>query len=185
MSGSTDAFSNSSFCTYSERPMSSSKKKPSAAGSPKIDPNALPLEPPTRRRQAKEPVGKSASRIHADNFAPGRVCAALCQDRECVTLIENTGYCRLFYIKNWQQIQRKRGILKGGQLDKYIGEIATKYPDKYLEAIRSDLGDISSFRNVVTQLDLEVADVDAGEEDAEMDEVVGSVKSEIDGDSDD
>lgn len=143
--------------------MPTSKKKkaspaPKSSGSPKIDPRALPLEPPTRSAQAKEPLAKSADRVHSEHFAPGRVCAALCQDRQCVTLIENTGYCRLFYIKNWQQIQRKRGVLKGGQLEKFIAEIASKYPDKYLEAIRADLGDVNSFRKVVSQLDLEAID---------------------------
>lgn len=165
--------------------MSSTKKKNPASGSPKIDPDAMPHEPPTKKKLAKEPVGKSASRIHADHFASGRVCAALCQDRECVTLIENTGYCRLFYIKNWQQIQKKRGILKGGQLDKYIAEIANKYPDKYLEAIRADLGDIQSFRKVVTQLDLEVADIELPDEEEGVEDVVGSVKADVDIDTDD
>ncbi len=162
----------------------SSKKKTPASGSPKIDPDAMPHEPPTKKKQAKEPVGKSASRIHADHFAPGKVCASLCQDRECVTLIENTGYCRLFYIKNWQQIQKKRGILTGGQLEKFIAEIADKYPDKYLEAIRADLGDVQSFRKVVSQLDLEVADVEGVEDEENVDDVVGSVKADLDGDSD-
>jgi hypothetical protein len=71
--------------------------------------------------------------------------------------MQATGYCRLFYIKNWQQIQRKRGVLKGGQLESYIAEIASKYPDKYLEAIRSDLADVGSFQKVVTDLDLDLS----------------------------
>jgi hypothetical protein len=172
--------------------MPTSKKKKSAAptqaaGSPKIDPRALPHEPPTQKGQAREPLAKSADRIHSEHFVPGRVCAALCQDRECVTLIENTGYCRLFYIKNWAQIQRKRGILKGGQLEKFIAEIASKYPDKYLEAIRADLGDVNSFRKVVSQLDLEVAEID-GEVSADepgFDDLGEPVKAEVADDADD
>ncbi len=147
--------------------MSTPKKKSSKPASASltrslpIDPDSLPLEPPKVKlsREARAHA-KSPDRVHAEHFAAGRVCANLCQDRSCVTLLETTGYCRLFYIKNWQQIQRKNGVLSGGQLEKYIAEIASKYPDKYLEAIRGDLADIGSFQSVVSTLDIEMTDED-------------------------
>lgn len=78
------------------------------------------------------------------------------------------GYCRLHYIKNWRKIKRKEAILGAGQLNNYVEELVSKYPDKYLDVIRQDLASEKDWSKVVTDLELESVDEEfAAEEEAE------------------
>lgn len=74
------------------------------------------------------------------------------------------GYCRLHYIKNWRKIKRKEAILASGQLNNYVEELVSKYPDKYLEVIRQDLASEKDWAKVVTDLELDATEDDAGAE---------------------
>ncbi len=77
-------------------------------------------------------------------------------------------FCRLHYIKNWRKIKRKEAILASGQLNNYVEELVSKYPDKYLEVIRQDLASEKDWSKVVVDLELESSDEDgSGEEDLE------------------
>jgi hypothetical protein len=97
--------------------------------------------------------------------------------------MEEAGYCRLFYIKNWGTIQRKREILAGGQLTRYIEEIVQKYPEKYLEAVRVDLATYGAFQQVVVALELD-ADLEAATSDEEdFGEVLEVIKPAIEDES--
>lgn len=93
-----------------------------------------------------------------------------CREPGCdhETLI--AGYCRLHYIKNWRRIKRKEAILASGQLNNYVEELVSKYPDKYLEVIRQDLASEKDWAKVVIDLELE-----APEEDAPADEEAEAV----------
>ncbi len=123
---------------------------------------------------------KSAGRSkNSDSYVPGKICPNLCADKSCQRLIENSGYCRLFYIKNWSLIQRKRQIMGDGQLTRYIEEIIDKYPEKYLEAVRGDLFTHDAFQKVVITLELE-ADADAPTDEDDFDEALGGIKPAID-----
>lgn len=78
------------------------------------------------------------------------------------------GFCRLHYIKNWKKIKRKEAILASGQLNNYVEELVSKYPDRYLDVIRQDLASEKDWSKVVVDLELDAADEDAsGEEDLE------------------
>ncbi len=78
------------------------------------------------------------------------------------------GFCRLHYIKNWKKIKRKEAILASGQLNNYVEELVSKYPDRYLDVIRQDLASEKDWSKVVVDLELDSADEDAsGEEDLE------------------
>lgn len=102
----------------------------------------------------------------------------------CVKLAEGStgpGYCRLHYIKNWKKIKRKELILKEGKLNQYIEELISKYPDKYIEAIRLDLSDDKAFAKVIHDLELdenieEISDMD---EDSD-DNIIDNIKREFD-----
>lgn len=117
-------------------------------------------------------------------YVPGKVCPALCADKGCPSLIEKCGYCRLFYIKNWGLIQRKRQIMGDGQLTRYIAEIAAKYPDKYLDAVRGDLSTHDAFQQIVATLELETdVDVPSGDDDDFAEENLSGIKAAIDDES--
>ena len=101
---------------------------------------------------------------------------AVCRDIGCDNLATSAGYCRLHYIKNWKKVKRKEKILSEKKLDRYIEELVSKYPDKYLEAIRQDLSSDREFLKVIRELEI---DENIDEFDSEQDEsaeVIGTIR---------
>lgn len=91
-----------------------------------------------------------------------------CREPGCEHDFILTGYCRMHYIKNWRKIKRKEAILASGQLNNYVEELVSKYPDKYLDVIRQDLASEKDWSKVVVDLELDSSDDDAaGDEDLE------------------
>lgn len=88
---------------------------------------------------------------------------SVCREVACEGLSTTGGYCRLHYIKNWKKIKRKELILKEKKLNQYIEELVSKYPDKYIEAIKNDLASDKEFGKVIHDLDLDesIDDFDA------------------------
>ncbi len=91
----------------------------------------------------------------------------VCRELACEMLATSATYCRMHYIKNWKRIKAKEVLLQEGKLDRYIGELVAKYPDKYLEAIRQDLQSDRDFLKVVR--DLEIVDTSLDEDEAAVD----------------
>jgi hypothetical protein len=91
----------------------------------------------------------------------------VCRELACEMLATSATYCRMHYIKNWKRIKSKEVLLQEGKLDRYIGELVAKYPDKYLEAIRQDLQSDRDFLKVVR--DLEIVDTSLDEDEAAAD----------------
>ncbi|MGB0453806.1 MAG: hypothetical protein ACPGJV_08825, partial [Bacteriovoracaceae bacterium] len=77
-----------------------------------------------------------------------------CLEKGCDNPATTLGYCRLHYIKNWNDIKRKQVILKEGKLQLFIEELVSKYPLKYIESIISDLADEKTFFGVLRELDI-------------------------------
>ncbi len=91
----------------------------------------------------------------------------VCRELACEMLATSATYCRMHYIKNWKRIKAKEVLLQEGKLDRYIGELVAKYPDKYLEAIRQDLQSDRDFLKVVR--DLEIVDTSLDEDEVAVD----------------
>ncbi len=110
----------------------------------------------------------------------------ICREIACELAATTKGYCRLHYIKNWAKIQRKEQILKEKKLNQYIEELVSKYPDKYIEAIRQDLSSEKDFAKVITDLEIE-EDMDdfIGEEQESAENIVESIRRDFDDDDGD
>jgi hypothetical protein len=109
-----------------------------------------------------------------------------CREPGCEHETLLSGFCRLHYIKNWRKIKRKEAILASGQLNNYVEELVSKYPDKYLDVIRQDLASEKEWAKVVIDLELESAD-EEGSADEDMEGVAegtGRREREFDDDSD-
>jgi hypothetical protein len=85
-----------------------------------------------------------------------------CWEKGCDNPVTTHGYCRLHYIKNWNEIKKKHTLLVEGKLQEMIQELISKYPLKYIEEILNDMKDEKSFYNVLRELD-----IDSSEEDFE------------------
>jgi hypothetical protein len=109
-----------------------------------------------------------------------------CREPGCELEILLNGFCRMHYIKNWRKIKRKEAIIASGQLNNYVEELVSKYPDKYLDVIRQDLATEKEWSKVVVDLELDSADDDgSGEEDLEgVAENTGRREREFDDDND-
>lgn len=117
------------------------------------------------------PAPKGVAVIAKDGKKKGKAAAegaALkknrCREPGCDHDFSLMGYCRLHYIKNWRRIKRKEGILASGQLNNYVEELVSKYPDKYLDVIRQDLASEKEWGKAVVDLELEGADEEGGAE---------------------
>jgi len=101
-----------------------------------------------------------------------------CRVHDCDNEATTEGHCRFHYLALWKRNRIKAKILQGGKLDKYIEDLTSKYPDKYLEMLRKDLASEKDFNLVVAEMDVEDAGDDAdSEEDTSrfIEEVRGGV----------
>ena len=140
--------------------------------------------------EARVPKGKAAKKqANGAHAGSGKVKEAKkrCREAGCDHDPLITGFCRLHYIKNWRKIKRKEAILNSGQLNNYVEELVTKYPDKYLDVIRQDLSSEKEWTKVVTDLELDSPDDEFGADDDSDGAPEGAGKSDrgFDDDSDD
>lgn len=96
--------------------------------------------------------GARASKATGEPVLTG---APVCREVACELMATTGGYCRMHYIKNWKKIKRKEIILREKKLNSYIDELVSKYPDKYIEAIRQDLASEKDFAKVIADLEIE------------------------------
>lgn len=128
---------------------------------------------------------KAAPLVKAPRATKSRSIEDVCREVACEGLATSAGYCRLHYIKNWKKIKRKELILKEGKLNQFIEELVAKYPEKYIEAIRTDLMNDKDFAKVVFDLELDES-IDEIETDSESEEnVVEEIKRDFEDESTD
>jgi nucleoid-associated protein YgaU len=146
------------------------KVKAGAAPAP-----VAPAKPLTKPQKVAK-VKKAAAPKNYEN---------MCREVACDSSSSTAGYCRLHYIKNWKKIKRKELILREKKLNQYIEELVSKYPDKYIEAIKQDLADETAFSKVIYDLELDEGVDDIPVEDDADEQVIDSIKREFDdGDTD-
>lgn len=137
---------------------------------------AAPVSPALTKPQKLPKVKKVAAPKNYDD---------MCREIACESSSSTSGYCRLHYIKNWKKIKRKELILREKKLNQYIEELVSKYPDKYIEAIKQDLADETAFSKVIYDLELDEGVDDIPVEDDADEQVIDSIKREFDdGDTD-
>lgn len=100
----------------------------------------------------------------------------LCRSRDCDQIATVDGYCRYHYLLFWKNIQVRKKILMDGKLGRYIEELTSRYPDKFLEMIRRDLRSQKDFLAAIQELEIDESNLDNDfEEDTQsfIDEVRG------------
>lgn len=89
-----------------------------------------------------------------------------CRSRDCDQVGIVDGYCRFHYLLFWKKIQVRKKILADGKLERYVEELTSRYPDKFLEMIRRDLRTEKDFLAAIQELEI---DESAGENEFEED----------------
>jgi hypothetical protein len=88
-----------------------------------------------------------------------------CRVRDCDQIGVVEGYCRFHYMQLWKRIQIRRKILGEGKLERYVEELTSRYPDKFLEMIRKDLRTEKDFLGAIAELEIDESAVDSEFED--------------------
>jgi hypothetical protein len=99
-----------------------------------------------------------------------------CRAKDCDQTAAVDGYCRFHYLLFWKKIQIRKDILIDGKLEKYVEDLTSRYPDKFLEVLRKDLKTTKDFLAAIAELEIdESAGENEFEEDAQtfIDEVRG------------
>lgn len=78
-----------------------------------------------------------------------------CRVRDCDQISSVEGYCRYHYLLLWKRIQVRRKILVDGKLERYVEELTSRYPDKFLEMIRKDLRTEKDFLGAIAELEID------------------------------
>lgn len=89
-----------------------------------------------------------------------------CRARDCDQAAIVDAYCRYHYLLFWKRIQVRKKILADGKLERYVEELTSRYPDKFLEMIRRDLRTEKDFLGAIQELEI---DESAGESEFEED----------------
>lgn len=100
----------------------------------------------------------------------------LCRSRDCDQVATVEGYCRFHYLLFWKKIQVRKKILTDGKLERYVEELTSRYPDKFLEMIRRDLRTQKDFLSAIQELEIDESNLENDfEEDTQtyIDEVRG------------
>ncbi len=102
----------------------------------------------------------------------------LCRVRDCDQVSTVEGYCRYHYLLLWKKIQIRKSILLDGKLEKYIENLTSRYPDKFLEMIKKDMKTEKDFHSAIQELEIDesaMGDNDAADDDAQSfaDEIRG------------
>jgi len=79
----------------------------------------------------------------------------LCKVRDCDQVANVDEYCRYHYLLLWKKIQIRKDILNDGKLEKYVEDLTSRYPDKFLEVIRKDLKTEKDFLSVIQEMELD------------------------------
>lgn len=89
-----------------------------------------------------------------------------CRAKDCDQIAAVDGYCRYHYLLLWKRIQIRKEILQDGKLEKYVEDLTSRYPDKFLEMLRKDLRTTKDFMAAIAELEI---DESSGEGDFEED----------------
>lgn len=83
-----------------------------------------------------------------------------CRARDCDQIAAVDAYCRYHYLMFWKKIQVRKKILQDGKLERYVEELTSRYPDKFLEMIRRDLRTEKDFLAAIQELEIDESAVD-------------------------
>jgi hypothetical protein len=78
-----------------------------------------------------------------------------CRARDCDQIAVVDAYCRFHYLLFWKKIQVRKKILADGKLERYVEELTSRYPDKFLEMIRRDLRTEKDFIGAIQELEID------------------------------
>lgn len=139
--------------------------KASSAKTPEKQPKAFKESDKKVEKQAAEKVKKSVEKAPVQaaveepeveevilTDAEGR---RYCRTKECDQPGLVDGYCRYHYLLHWKKIQVRKKILTEGKLERYIEDLTSRYPTKFVEILKKDLRTEKDFLAAIQELEID------------------------------
>ncbi len=104
--------------------------------------------------------------VAAQNAAPEDIVLTdaegnrYCKGKDCDQIGVVDGFCRYHYLLFWKKIQVRKKILTDGKLSRYIDELTSRYPDKFLELIRKDLRSEKDFAAAIQEMEIDESELE-------------------------
>lgn len=103
----------------------------------------------------EEWTGEEKAKVDEEIFLTDAEGNRYCRARDCDQIAAVDVYCRYHYLMFWKKIQVRKKILLDGKLERYVEELTSRYPDKFLEMIRRDLRTEKDFLAAIQELELD------------------------------
>ncbi len=68
----------------------------------------------------------------------------ICKDSKCFDMATVRGHCRLHYLANWKKIKTKEAKREGKELQSYLQELATRFPEEYLDKLKAEIEEMAA-----------------------------------------
>jgi hypothetical protein len=67
----------------------------------------------------------------------------ICKSAGCHDISTTHSFCRFHYLASWRKLKTKEAKRKGVELKAYLTDLSRKFPEDFLEKLRSELDDSS------------------------------------------
>lgn len=157
------------------------QQKPAKAAKPAVEPKPAPIPVEASTKPVMPAVADDEDFETADAASDDEIVLTdaegnrYCRVKDCDQTAVVDMYCRYHYLLLWKRIQIRKKILIDGKLERYVEELTSRYPDKFLEMIRRDLKTEKDFQGAIQELEIDESGLEAEFEDDQgyMDEVRG------------
>lgn len=68
----------------------------------------------------------------------------ICGLSGCFDMATIGQYCRLHYLSNWRKVKTKEAKKEGKDLQDYLQELSTRFPEEFFEKLRNELEEMAS-----------------------------------------
>lgn len=68
----------------------------------------------------------------------------ICGLSGCFDMATIGQYCRLHYLSNWRKSKTKEAKKEGKELQDYLQELSTRFPEEFFEKLRNELEEMAS-----------------------------------------
>ena len=103
----------------------------------------------------------------------------ICRQTGCHDISTTHGFCRFHYLASWKKMKSKEAKKRGQELEVYLTEMSRKFPEEFLEKLRSELEEVAEKERVEEGDDAtERGLFDAIEGDEDIDTIIKGLKVE-------
>lgn len=125
---------------------------------------------------------QKSEKIDSDTVVVGPVSQSnkivICRQNGCHDISTTQGFCRLHYLGSWKRLKTKEAKKKGQELQVYLTELARKFPEEFMERLKSDVEEIIEKDRVEEADDGERGIFDAMEGDEDIDTIIKGLRVE-------